>query len=525
MIARGPQDERSYALRASLLARPKTRRRSTALYDELQPSPSPIRARLLLGQTAEFLERYDEALDLVPRRARRPAALVSASCARPTCCTNSSAPTRPTPRCARCRPTPPPTKTRAATRTCWKPNCAPRTRTTPANSTPSPAAWPRSRRSGDPLYARALIWERRDDIPRAEADFRRILVAEPDNVAALNALGYTLADRTTRYQEALELIDRARVAEPDNAAIIDSYGWVLYRLGRNDEALVELRRAFALQKDPEIAAHLGEVLWVIGNKDEARKYFDEARKLDPDNRSLQARAARRPAHERAVAHSRRCAGVSRQRCSTGRCCRSAQPLRDGASPAHRFARRRRCAQAPRAVQPHAREARAADLGHERPHRAVQRPQWRQRPHRMAASRRTRYDVSLSAPVTRQSWRLSGDAAGARLEGLEGGPREGADAEATAARSHRLGHPGARAVGLGARRRAPTRRFGAAQMEFGADGRLARIEQAGWTIDYARLATGGRAGVASLPGRLEATQRRGQGPADHRRLDARRDAAP
>ena len=136
------------------------------------------------------------------------------------------------------------------------------------------------------LYSRALGYERRDDIPRAEADFRRILVAEPDNVNALNALGYTLADRTTRYAEALALIDRARAAEPGNAAIIDSYGWVLYRLGRNAEALVELRRAFALQKDPEIAAHLGEVLWVMDQKDEARRYFDEARRLDPDNRAL-----------------------------------------------------------------------------------------------------------------------------------------------------------------------------------------------------------------------------------------------
>ena len=116
--------------------------------------------------------------------------------------------------------------------------------------------------------------------------FRKILVADPDSTAALNALGYTLADRTTRYQEALELIDRARTAEPDNAAIVDSYGWVLYRLGRKEEALVELRRAWGLMKDAEIGAHIGEVLWVLGRHDEARRYFDEARKLDPENRSL-----------------------------------------------------------------------------------------------------------------------------------------------------------------------------------------------------------------------------------------------
>ena len=109
---------------------------------------------------------------------------------------------------------------------------------------------------------------------------------EPDNVAALNALGYTLADRTTRYREALELIDRARVADPGNAAIIDSHGWVLYRLGRHEEALVELRRAFVLNKDAEVAAHVAEVLWVLGRRDEARQWFDTARRIDPVHRAL-----------------------------------------------------------------------------------------------------------------------------------------------------------------------------------------------------------------------------------------------
>ena len=136
------------------------------------------------------------------------------------------------------------------------------------------------------LYSRALAWERVDQIDRAEADLRKLLVVEPDNVAALNALGYTLADRTTRYKEALELIDRARVADPGNAAIIDSHGWVLYRLGRNEEALVQLERAFALNKDAEVAAHVAEVLWVMGRKDEARKWFDEARRIDPEHRAL-----------------------------------------------------------------------------------------------------------------------------------------------------------------------------------------------------------------------------------------------
>ncbi|WP_243708153.1 tetratricopeptide repeat protein [Luteimonas arsenica] len=136
------------------------------------------------------------------------------------------------------------------------------------------------------LYSRALMWERRDDIPRAEADLRRILVAEPDSTAALNALGYTLADRTDRYEEALELIERARMAEPTNAAIIDSYGWVLHRLGRHEEALVELRRAFVLEKDAEIASHVGTVLWELGRRDEAMEWFEQARGIDPENRAL-----------------------------------------------------------------------------------------------------------------------------------------------------------------------------------------------------------------------------------------------
>src|SRR5690606_30018889 len=114
----------------------------------------------------------------------------------------------------------------------------------------------------------------------------KILVADPESIPALNALGYTLADRTDRFDEALQLIDRARVADPDNPAIIDSYGWALYRLGRNRDALVALRRAVPLQKDAEIGAHLAEVLWMTGEREEARKYFEEARKIDPENRSL-----------------------------------------------------------------------------------------------------------------------------------------------------------------------------------------------------------------------------------------------
>jgi predicted Zn-dependent protease len=287
-LALGPQNEQTYALRASVLARAEDKPALTRLYEELgrdAAKPDP-QQRLLLGQVAEFLERHEEALEWYrgvpggPQRwaARLRAANVLHELKRPDEAykslrelqSDASVPDE-------------------ARRDGYLMEAALRQKDNAGSGELEAyerglAAFPDD---AEILYARALAWERRDNIARAEADLRKILITEPDNVAALNALGYTLADRTTRYQEALELIDRARTAEPDNAAIVDSYGWVLYRLGRIDDALVELRRAFTLQKDAEIAAHLGEVLWVAGKRDEARKYFDEARKLDPESRALQ----------------------------------------------------------------------------------------------------------------------------------------------------------------------------------------------------------------------------------------------
>ena len=287
-LAQGPQDTRSYGLRASLLAKAEDSMALTALYDELRKSasqPNPER-RLLLGQIAQFLKRPQEALDWyrsVPggeqrTEARLRAANVLFELGRKD---DAFAETRQLQGDA--------SASDDARRGAYLLEAELKQKNEDQAGELEVlgrglAAYPDDNAL---LYARALAWERSDRIDRAEADLRKILVTEPENTAALNALGYTLADRTTRYQEALELIDRARAAEPDEAAIIDSYGWVLYRLGRNAEALVELRRAFTLQKDPEIAAHIAEVLWVSGKRDEARKFFDEARKLDPENRALQ----------------------------------------------------------------------------------------------------------------------------------------------------------------------------------------------------------------------------------------------
>ena len=138
----------------------------------------------------------------------------------------------------------------------------------------------------DLLYARGMLAERMDRLDVLEHDMREIISRDPDNAEALNALGYTLADRTDRYEEAYELIMRAIELKPEDHYIVDSLGWVLHRMGRHEEALEHLRRALSLTPDPEIAAHLGEVLWVLGQEVEAREVWNAAIEESPDNENL-----------------------------------------------------------------------------------------------------------------------------------------------------------------------------------------------------------------------------------------------
>ncbi len=141
--------------------------------------------------------------------------------------------------------------------------------------------------NGDLLYARALMAEKLDRIDLLEADLRAILAEDPDNATALNALGYTLADRNERIQEALEYIQRALKVRPDDPTVIDSMGWVQYRMGNYDEAEKYLRRAFELLQDAEIAGHLSEIIWAKGDKSEAKRLLREALEKDPDHEYLQ----------------------------------------------------------------------------------------------------------------------------------------------------------------------------------------------------------------------------------------------
>ena len=133
------------------------------------------------------------------------------------------------------------------------------------------------------LYARGLMAEKVDRLDMAEADLLKVISKEPDNADALNALGYTLADRTARYQEALEYIKRAAELVPDDPAILDSLGWVSYRLGKYEDAIKWLSKAFDKLEDAEIAAHYGEVLWHVDQKDKAREIWGKGKKQNADN--------------------------------------------------------------------------------------------------------------------------------------------------------------------------------------------------------------------------------------------------
>ena len=133
------------------------------------------------------------------------------------------------------------------------------------------------------LYARALVAAELKKIDIAEADFKSVLSSEPNHANALNAYGYTLADQTERYDEALALISRAIELRPEDAHILDSMGWILYRMDQKAEAIEFLEKAFAASPEIEIAAHLGEVFWESGETERARQVWQESFDTDQSN--------------------------------------------------------------------------------------------------------------------------------------------------------------------------------------------------------------------------------------------------
>lgn len=142
------------------------------------------------------------------------------------------------------------------------------------------------------LYDRAMAAEKLDRLDSLEHDLRRLIEIKPDYAHAYNALGYTLADRTDRIAEALELLEQALRLAPDDPFILDSMGWALFKAGRVTEAIDYLRRAFEGRPDPEIAAHLGEALWQHGDHDEARRIWQGSMREHPDNEVLRETTSR-----------------------------------------------------------------------------------------------------------------------------------------------------------------------------------------------------------------------------------------
>ena len=136
------------------------------------------------------------------------------------------------------------------------------------------------------VYDFAMAAERINKIDVMERELRKLIKMQPEFSQAYNALGYSLADRNVRLEEARVLIEKAHELSPEDHYILDSLGWVYYRLGNLDKALDYLRRAYSQQPDPEIAAHLGEVLWKQGKRDEAVKTWEAAISAFPENEVL-----------------------------------------------------------------------------------------------------------------------------------------------------------------------------------------------------------------------------------------------
>jgi Flp pilus assembly protein TadD len=136
------------------------------------------------------------------------------------------------------------------------------------------------------LYDYALTAEKLDRFDVLEENLKKLIKVQPDHAHAYNALGYSLAERGKRLPEARKLIEKALELAPDDSFIIDSMGWVQYREGDLKGAVQTLRRAYDGRPDAEIGAHLGEVLWVMGNRAEANRVWEESLKSAPDNESV-----------------------------------------------------------------------------------------------------------------------------------------------------------------------------------------------------------------------------------------------
>src|SRR5699024_11258922 len=136
-------------------------------------------------------------------------------------------------------------------------------------------------------YDLGMLYVLGEDYRKFERTMRQVIELAPDNANAYNALGYTFADQNRNLEEAQDLLEQALELEPNNPYILDSVGWYLYRIGDLEAAVEYLARSYEQLPAADVAAHLGEVLWVKGRKDDARKVWQEGLDADPDNDTLQ----------------------------------------------------------------------------------------------------------------------------------------------------------------------------------------------------------------------------------------------
>ncbi|WP_205746174.1 MULTISPECIES: tetratricopeptide repeat protein [Dyella] len=284
----GPQSRETFELRAAIAARSNDTKTIARLYSQVQRSPKDVRdsSNYLLGQLAEMLDRNEEALDWYGQVPDDDEHAFDADL-------RSAVLLHKLGKVADAH------EQLAQMQTDYLDQPAQLRRTYEVDAElfmrdqqyiQAEAAFTRALQvmPDDPglLYGRGLAFAEAGQIDKAVADFRRILQIKPDDVDASNALGYTLADANRDLPEAEKLIQTARSAKPDDPAIADSWGWLQYRLGHLDVAEKTLRQAWQARKDADVGVHLGEVLWKQGRQEDARRVFDEVRRLDPQSSSL-----------------------------------------------------------------------------------------------------------------------------------------------------------------------------------------------------------------------------------------------
>ena len=289
MLEKGPQNAQTYAMRAALAANAKDNKSLEQVYQQLSHAPADVRdsSAYLLGQLAEVLDRKEEALkwyDQVPDdddhafdADLRSAILLqdlgrSAEAHQQLAEMQTDYLDQP-----------------AQLRRAYEVDADLYLRDKRYAEAVDAFSHALQVVPDDPdlLYGRGLAYAEIDKIDLAVADFRRLLQIKPDDIDASNALGFTLADAGRDLPEAEKLIAAARAAKPDDPSIADSWGWLQYRLGHLDQAAQVLRSAWQSAKDADVGVHLGEVLWKQGQHEQAQQIFDEVRRIDPHNSTLQ----------------------------------------------------------------------------------------------------------------------------------------------------------------------------------------------------------------------------------------------